>query len=273
MTAAKRSKSAFVDVTPVFTLKDIGSKIIDQLSTDVYAGAGSILRELVKNAYDAYLALDPEDFESGTFAREIQISRGREANGVGRLFIADRGIGQSFEDLKANVQISISRKPDDLENATGFRGLGSWASLGAGSMVIIASTKKGDPHENRLTIDVRKVYGLLSSKTTLHDILNNKACIIMEQGPAEADEHYTTVEVVCDGPVEAVNGHELNRLYDYTDPADPKLREVLVKHCPVPYVRKRPVMGRLAWSVMIDALSTCEEAPRHADAPSPQQGP
>src|SRR5262245_38418753 len=160
MVVAKKPNTAFRDVTPVFTLKDIGSKIIDQLSTDVYTGAGSILRELVKNAYDAYLALDPEDFESCTFNREIVISRSRETNGTGRLFIGDQGIGQCFEDLKANVQISISRKPDELENATGFRGLGSWASLGAGSKIVIASSMKGDRFENRLTIDVRKVYSL-----------------------------------------------------------------------------------------------------------------
>src|ERR1700730_6154054 len=148
-----KSKSKLVDVTPTFTLKDIGSKIIDQLSTDVYTGAGSILRELVKNAYDAYLALDKEDPDSEDTTREIVISREREPGGTGRLFIADQAIGQSIDDLKANVQISISRKPDELENATGFRGLGSWASLGAGSQIIFLSSKKGDPFENRLTID------------------------------------------------------------------------------------------------------------------------
>ncbi|MFI5461335.1 MAG: ATP-binding protein, partial [Isosphaerales bacterium] len=245
MAVARQPKSAFVDVTPVFTLKDIGSKIIDQLSTDVYTGAGSILRELVKNAYDAYLGLDPEDFESGEFSREIVVSREREANGTGRLFIADGGIGQCFEDLKANVQISISRKPDELENATGFRGLGSWASLGAGSKIVIASTKKGDPHENRLTIDVRKVYSLLSPKTNLDDILNNKGCIRIAQGPAGADDHYTTIEIVCDGPVESVKGHELNRLYDYTDPVDTELRRVLVQHCAVPYVQDGDVHKKI----------------------------
>ncbi len=245
MAVAKQSKSVFTDVTPVFTLKDIGSKIIDQLSTDVYTGAGSILRELVKNAYDAYLALDPDDFEAGTFKREIVVSREREPNGTGRLLIADRGIGQSLEDLKANVQISISRKPDELDNATGFRGLGSWASLGAGSKIVIASTKKGDPYENRLTIDVRKVYGLLSPKTTLDDILNNKGCIRMSQGRAAADDHHTTIEIICDGDIESVNGHELNRLYPYTDPADKELRRILVQHCAVPYVQDGDVHKKI----------------------------
>lgn len=245
MAMAKQTKPTFADVTPLFTLKDIGSKIIDQLSTDVYTGAGSILRELVKNAYDAYLALDPEDFEPGTFNREIVISRERETNGTGRLLIGDQGIGQCFEDLKANVQISISRKPDELENATGFRGLGSWASLGAGSKIVIASSKKGETFENRLTIDVRKVYSLLSPKTTLDDILNNKACIRMAQRAAEIDEHYTTVEIVCDGPVESVNGHELNRLYAFTDPSETELRRVLIQHCAIPYAQEGEVHKKI----------------------------
>src|SRR6516165_8089014 len=103
MVVTKQPKSSLVDVTPVFTLKDIGSKIIDQLSTDVYTGAGSILRELVKNAYDAYLALDKEDPDSEDTTREIVISRERESNGTGHLFIADQAIGQSHDDLKANV--------------------------------------------------------------------------------------------------------------------------------------------------------------------------
>src|SRR6185437_112476 len=232
-----KRQTRFVDVTPKFSLKDIGSKIIDQLSTDVYTGAGSILRELVKNAYDSYLALEAEDFESGDFKRQVVIQRERDEKGVGRISIADQGIGQSLDVLKANVQISISRKSDELDNATGFRGLGSWASLGAGSRIMIISSKKGDPHENRLTINVRKVYQLLNPKSTLDDILNNPACISMSQRDAEEDEHFTTVEIECDGPVESVNGHEMNRLYVYTDPTDTELKRILVQHCPIPFAK------------------------------------
>lgn len=234
----KKSLMSFVDVTPKFSLKDIGSKIIDQLSTDVYTGAGSILRELVKNAYDSYLALDPDDFDTGTFKRQVVISRERDDTGKGRIFIADQGIGQSVEDLKANVQISISRKADELDNATGFRGLGSWASLGAGSRIVISSSKKGDPHENRLIIDVRRVYQILSPKTTLDDILNNKTCISISQRDAEEDVHFTTVEIECDGKVEKVNGHEMNRLYEFTDPSDTELKRVLIQNCPIPFSKE-----------------------------------
>lgn len=234
----KKQKKTFDDVTPQFTLKDIGSKIIDQLSTDVYTGAGSILRELVKNAYDAYLALEPEDFETGHIKRQIVISRERDDKGIGKIFIADQGIGQSLDVLKANVQISISHKSDELENATGFRGLGSWASLGAGSKITIISSRKGDPFENRLVIEVRRVYEKLSPSITLDDILNNAGCINISQRAAKKDDHFTIVEIECDGPVESVNGHEINRLYSYTDPSDLELKRILVQHCPIPFSKE-----------------------------------
>src|SRR6266496_3453759 len=119
-----------------FTLKDIGSEIIDQLSSDIYSGPKQIMRELVKNAYDAYLALDPDEIEDEEIEREIVISRERDASGVGRLLVADAGIGLTLEELKAFVQISLCKKQEELTNATGFRGLGSWSTIGAGSTII-----------------------------------------------------------------------------------------------------------------------------------------
>ena len=46
-----------------FSLKDIGSKIIDHVSTDIYTGPAAAIRELVKNSYDAIIALGPDVFE------------------------------------------------------------------------------------------------------------------------------------------------------------------------------------------------------------------
>ncbi len=228
-----------------FTLKDIGSEIIDQLSTDIYSGTGSIVRELVKNAYDAYLALDSEDFEEWATIRQIVISRVRDDKGIGHLLVDDRGIGQSKDDLKANVQISISKKRQELEQATGFRGLGSWAVLGAGSKITITSSKKGDEFENRLVLNVREIYKIMQHDTTLDDILNNARCISFSQRPAEATTHYTNVDIECDGPAEMVNGHEFNRLWPYTDPAEKELRSILVMHCPLPFNKNGPVHEKI----------------------------
>src|SRR5205085_7537393 len=67
----------------------------------------------------------------------------------------------------------------------------------------------------------------------------------MAQGPAEADDHYTTIEIVCDGPVDSINGHELNRLYAFTDPAETDLRKLLVQHCALPYVQDGDVHPKI----------------------------
>jgi Histidine kinase-, DNA gyrase B-, and HSP90-like ATPase len=221
--------------TPVhFSLKDVGSEIIDQLSADVYTGPASIMRELVKNAYDAFIPLDADVFEDSDSERQIVVSRERDGKN-GRLLISDNGLGQDLTDLKANVQISISRKQQELENATGFRGLGSWAILGGGSDVVIATSKYGQTNEYKLTIDVREVYRILSPSTTLDDILNNKECISFSVSPREKTDHFTTVEIICDGPPSMVNGHELNRLYPFTDPKESELKNLLIRSCPLPY--------------------------------------
>ena len=218
-----------------FSLKDIGSQLIDQLSTDIYSGAASILRELVKNAYDAYLGLEEAISSEGGAERRIVVTRERDKSGVGRLLVADTGVGQTLDELKANVQISVSRKQQELEGATGFRGLGSWAVLGAGSKIVITSSKRGSAHKYRLTIDVRQVYRTMGPAATLDDILNEPRCVHFEQGGERTSDHYTVVEIGCDGPTETITGYELNRLYPYTDPDDAALRELLIRSCPVPF--------------------------------------
>lgn len=220
-----------------FSLKDIGSEVIDQLSRDIYTRPESIIREVVKNGYDAYLELDPEDFEDDQLERLILIRRDRDTRSVGRLFITDKGIGQTTDDAKANLQISISRKREEVENATGFRGLGSWALLGAGSKVVITSRRKGHNHVCRLTINTRQIYEHMGPQTTLHDILNNSAYVAFGDRPATAqdDPHFTIVEIECDGPLEKIRDYEINRLYPYTDPADTELRTLLLSACQIPF--------------------------------------
>jgi hypothetical protein len=231
-----RTPMAFVRKQLKFTLRDIGSKVIDQLSSDIYSGPVSMIRELTKNAYDSYLAIDPDELDDKGISREIVISRERDANGMGRLLIADNGVGQSLGELKANVQISISKKPTELENATGFRGLGSWATLGAGSQIIITSSKKGQAKQSRLSIDVKKIYSKIGPNTTLDDILNDPQCIrFEEESDYDRDKHGTVVEIVCDGPTDRIEKYEFNRLYPYTDPANETLQEILIQSCPISF--------------------------------------
>ena len=226
---------AFSNRAVKFTLKDIGSNVIDQLSSDIYTGPPAILREVLKNAYDSYLATPADELEDEGTAREIVISRERSGQ-IGRLLIADSGVGQTLNELKANVQISISRKPGELTNATGFRGLGSWATVGAGSKIVITTTKKGTAFQYRLNLDVRAIFHKMGPDVSLDDILNSTECVYFEEQPYDVKAHGTVVEFICDGPPAKIGRYELNRLYELTDPKSADLKTLLIATAPIPYV-------------------------------------
>jgi hypothetical protein len=193
------------------------------------------MRELVKNAYDSYLHLDANVLDDESFQRAIIIRAERGDDGVGRITVADNGIGLTAEGLKEFVQISKCKKSIELDYATGFRGLGSWAILGAGSKVIVRSRKKGDSVEAQLEIDVRKIYEQMGPTTSLDGILNNRECIKFLERLYEGDQHGTTVEIVCDSPPVNIGQYEINRLYEYTNPDTKGLRDLLVQTCPIPF--------------------------------------
>src|SRR6185312_9984693 len=118
------------EVPIVFSLGDIGSEILDQLSKDIYSERALLFRELTKNAYDAYLTLPDDVLEKEKLEREIIINRFTLTGNKRKLTITDHGIGQDLEGLKGFVQIGISSKKSTHDNATGFRGLGSWSIMG-----------------------------------------------------------------------------------------------------------------------------------------------
>src|SRR4051794_30017366 len=108
--------------TVKFSLKDIGSELIDQLSRDIYTEPESILREVVKNAYDSFCPRTEPDPANPDEApnpgkHRINISCDRGDDGVGHILVADNGRGQDLATLKGNLQIGISRKREEYENA------------------------------------------------------------------------------------------------------------------------------------------------------------
>lgn len=220
-----------------FTLDDIGSRFIDQLSSDIYNDPGQIVREIVKNAYDSY-ELRSDDFPETE--RNIYLSRYRDRS-AGHLIIRDNGHGQDYDTLLENVQFSITRKPSSsFVHPTGFRGLGSWALLGAGSRITVESKIGGDPRIFRLVINAKAIYSKIALDTTLNSILNDRDCIDLFEARAndqtKVRDHYTIVDIECDGPVRAIKGHEINRLYEFTLREDKRLRELLLEYCQTPLV-------------------------------------
>jgi hypothetical protein len=218
-----------------FSLKDVGSEIVDQLSKDIYSDRGSIFRELTKNAYDAYLDLPDGLLEEEEKPRVIVIQRAEIEDEGRKITITDHGMGQDLSDIKGFVQIGIARKKDVLDGATGFRGLGSWSIMGAGSRIKVISSKLGVPSRYILTLDVRKIYAKLGPKVTLDDILNDPDLLHFEREAWSKEEHFTTVEILCDGKPERINGYEINRLWEFADPNDKELEGVLTRYCALPF--------------------------------------
>lgn len=218
-----------------FSLKDVGSEIVDQLSKDIYSDRGSIFRELTKNAYDAYLDLPDGTLEEEERPRVIVIQRSDLDDQGRKITLTDYGMGQDLSDIKGFVQIGIARKKDVLDNATGFRGLGSWSIMGAGSRIKVISSKSGVPYKFTLILDVRRIYAKLGPKVTLDDILNDHNLVHFERDAWAKDEHFTTVEILCDGKPERINGYEINRLWEYADPKDKELEGLLTRYCALPF--------------------------------------
>ena len=223
--------------TLTFTLKDVGSEVVEQLSKDIYPNVGSIFRELTKNAYDAYVLLpydaaSPED-------RKIKIQTTEFAKGSKKTWVItihDDGIGQDIEDLKGNLQIGLTSKKD-FDHLTGFRGLGSWSIMGAGNQVRITTSKIGVRKRLILSIEVEKIYLTIEPSINLDQILNNKELIYYFEEDADSSDHFTTVEIFCDGPERKVGkyDYEINRLWPLAEPGNKDLEDTILSYCAIPY--------------------------------------
>ena len=221
------------------TCAALGPTLIDQRSASIYAGPASILRQVIKNAHDAYLALAPGLLEKEKVERAIVLSRERYPNGTGRLFIEDNGAGYSFKNFRRNGRLSNSPKPRSSRDVAPFRDLCSWA-LPAGSRLVIASATKGGARRSRLEMNTRLIHDRLRSHTSLDDILNDPQCISFSSEAWGKNDHGTTVEIECDGNPEVVNGFQLNCIYHQTDPKDKTLARILAETCPLPYATQGP---------------------------------
>jgi histidine kinase/DNA gyrase B/HSP90-like ATPase len=233
-----RTSDPFTTRRVTFSLSDIGSEVIDQLASDIHTSPDAIIRELVKNAYDSYLELDPDLLEDREIERAVRLTTD-EFKGERHLYVVDNGIGLSLEELKAFVQIAIRPKRQAREglSCTGFRGLGTWASLGAGSSILVESQKLDTRVRCRLAINVRRIYQKMGPETTLDDILNDSSCVEFGSYESEIKEHGTTVEIICDGEPEKIQNYQINRLHPFAASDLSQLRELVVKSCPIPYAK------------------------------------
>jgi hypothetical protein len=230
-----------------YSLDDIGSNFVYQLTTDIHTSIGSVFRELTKNSYDSYLEL-PETARDEAIDRGIVISRSRDAGGAGKLTIADSGNGRSPEELKRFLQIGLApgKSSDPTLRRTGFRGIGSWAMIACGSQIIISSQQFQNTTRGILIINVAEMYKTMARNATMEAILNNPECVRFGEAEHPLEEHGTKIEIRCDGPRRWVGSCELNRLYSHTDPEDTDLRSKLLTHCQIAWAKQSPYYRQIA---------------------------
>jgi 3-methyladenine DNA glycosylase/8-oxoguanine DNA glycosylase len=270
-----------------------GSMVIDVIPSDIGMETAAIVTELVRNSHDAYRALEPRRLEEEKLERAVVISRQRNGDNTGQLFIEDNGQGQSLKHVLRKLQTSVRRDLESFKAASGPGGkLCSWPILSAGSKVVIESTMKGIADRFHLEINVRRICEEMDAASSVDDILRDSECISVSREDFEKRGHGTTVVIECDGKTEIVNGYKLNCFYHLTDPEDETLSQFLVEGCPIPYSIKdgvgkkmRDVYGRtcsIPTALYVDGnslelrlravsrkprLSSCKMAKRDLQAP------
>jgi len=214
---------------------EIGSVAREPVPSDAPTERGLIVRQLLKNARDAYLPLKHEELEEEKLERAVVISRQRSGHNTGRFFIEDNGVGESCNELLQTLRMSIARDVQRYGNGSGFGNLFSWATLSAGSKVVIESGSREIAGRFCVEINVRRICERMRAATSADDILRDSECIALTREDFDKGAHGTALVIECDSDTEIVNGYKLNCFYDLTDPEDETLLRFLAEGCPIPY--------------------------------------
>lgn len=178
------------------------------LAENVHRDPSDLLIEVVQRALCAYRALGATRLQQAKIERAVVISRQRHASGTSHIFVEDNGAGFSLKDERHSKLIH-------------------WALLGAGSKIVIQSRAAGAASRFRLELNVRRIYEKRCVKVVVKDLLRDPECSSLLLEKCDPVEHGTTLTVECDGEHEVVNGLELNCFYDFTDPEDKTVKQIL----------------------------------------------
>lgn len=260
---------------------EIGSMGRDPVPSDAPSERGLIVRELLKNAHNAYLPLKHEELEEERLERAVVIFRQRNGHPTGRFFIEDNGVGRSSKELLQTVRVSLARDLERLRNGSGFGNLFSWATLSAGSRVVIESSTTKIAGRFCVEINVRRICERMRTATSADDILRDSECVALTREDFDKGAHGTALTIECDGDTDIVNGYKLNCFYDLTDPEDETLLRFLVEGCPIPYSvqdsagkRIRQIYDRVGYvpaTVYLDGTSLERRLPCDPDAVHTQE--
>jgi hypothetical protein len=190
------------DIKDQFTIQDIGAPLLANLAKGIYSPE-AVLREYVQNAADAYIDLE-ESRKKKLPPTEKQIDIYLQENDT--LAIQDSGVGMNLQDIRQYKRIALSPKLG--KDRAGFRGIGIWAGFSACDALVVESSKQGDPHKYRLTLNFGEMRKRVSENIDVKQLLDDRYCI--EEDVAPAADHYTQIRL----------GNLHNEFRDLLDPEE-----------------------------------------------------
>ncbi len=193
-----------------FSIKDVGSKLLDHLAKGLYPEA-EVLREYIQNAIDAHRIWKHQTNTEPEGPIQVEV-RGD------RLSVIDYGVGMSIEEVRKVKSIAITSKWDEEIPLTGHKGVGIWAGLSYFDILILETTKRGDPFGYRLTIHFNRIVESIDDRTNIGEVMDGNYFI--EEYDEEIEKHSSSVTLV--------NPKRTSVLFASVD----KIREAISRICP-----------------------------------------
>jgi len=184
---AEQISISWENIPTEYSIKDIGAPLLASLAEGLYTPE-EVLREYVQNAIDSYA-----DFRRTTGVEPANTVQILIVPRTGEVHIMDRGLGMDRDDVERAKAIAVSPKLQRPHDFIGFRGIGIWSGLSACDSLVLETTKRGVASRFRLTMDFKSIRDRLYDPIPIDDLLRGK--IVIEAQPAEAEEHYTRVQL------------------------------------------------------------------------------
>jgi Histidine kinase-, DNA gyrase B-, and HSP90-like ATPase len=176
-------ESRYRRVPDQFSIKDVGSKLLDHLAKGLYP-ADEVLREYIQNAVDAHRIWlhDYHTEPEGPIQVEVRGDR---------LSILDYGIGMNEEEVRKVKSIAVTGKIDTDIPLTGHKGVGIWAGLSYFERLILETSRRGSTSGYRLTIYFKRIVNSIDDRYDIGEVMENNYFI--DEFDEDYDEHYTSI--------------------------------------------------------------------------------
>jgi len=172
---------------------EIGSFIINVLTTGMYPEPMDALREYVQNSYDAIRRAEKSGLLKQNFGR-VRIIIDQERSEVA---IWDNGIGISAAEARSRL-LDIGSSKKVLGDDAGFRGIGRLAGLAYADRVVFRTSACGEPLETVLTFDAAGIRRNISPSNQKPETAVQlvERLTTLKQVECPADSHFFEVKLV-----------------------------------------------------------------------------